>query len=118
MSENLRGKASLPFKVSLVGDASGAGVLEGHTRDMRATGLSLVLTDIKVGAQTLVGEDRLLLVELELPTGTIEMQVAPVRYEQLESAETSEQNYLIGVRITEISDSDCVRFVKYLRSLR
>ncbi|HVG35202.1 MAG TPA: hypothetical protein VM911_19200 [Pyrinomonadaceae bacterium] len=118
MSENLRGKASLPFKVSLAGDAMGAPPLEGHTRDMRATGLSLVLPDIKVGAHTLVGEDRVLRVVLELPTGAVEMQVVPVRYEQLESDGTAAQNYLVGVRITEISDSDCVRFVKYLRSLR
>ena len=118
MSENLRGKASLPFKVSLVGDAMGAPPLEGHTRDMRATGLSLVLPDIKVGAHTLVDEDRVLLVVLELPTGAVEMQVVPVRYEQLESDGTAEQQFLVGVRITEISDSDCVRFVKYLRSLR
>lgn len=118
MSDNLRGKASLPFKVSLAGDASGAFVLEGRTRDMRATGLSLVLPEISVGAQSLVDEDRLLLVQLELPAGTVEMQVAPVRHEQLEGGETPEQKYLVGVRITEISDSDCVRFVKYLRSLR
>ncbi len=118
MSENLRGKASLPFKVSLVGDAPDAFALEGHTRDMRATGLSLLLPDIRIGSQTLVGEDRLLRVALELPTGTVEMEVAPVRYERLESDERSEQGYLVGVRITEISDSDCLRFVKYLRSLR
>lgn len=118
MSENLRGKASLPFKLSLVGDSPDAGALEGHTRDMRATGLSLVLPDIRLGAQDLVGEDRSLLVVLELPVGPIEIVVAPVRYEQLESDGTAPPAYLVGVRITEISDSDCVRFVKYLRTLR
>jgi hypothetical protein len=118
MSENLRGRASLPFKVSLVGASPDAGVLEGHTRDMRATGLSLVLPDIRLGAQELVGEDSLLLVVLELPLGPIEIEVAPVRYEQLAAEETVAEGYLVGVRITEISDNDCVRFVKYLRTLR
>lgn len=93
-------------------------MLEGHTRDMRATGLSLVLPEIRIGKQEIAGEDRMLLVLLELPTGTVEMQVAPVRYEQLESDDIAGQGFLIGVRITEISDSDCVRFVKYLRTLR
>jgi len=93
-------------------------MLEGHTRDMRATGLSLVVPEICIGTEEFVGEDRVLLVLLELPTGTVEMQVVPVRYEQLESDDVVERGFLLGVRITEISDSDCVRFVKYLRTLR
>ena len=117
MAENLRGKASLPFSLSIVNAAGDEDVLAGHTRDMRATGLSLVVPDIRIGSQEIVGEDRRLRIVLELPTGPIEIQAAPVRYEQLDEKGT-EQGYLVGARITEISDSDCVRFVKYLRSLR
>lgn len=117
MSENLRGKASLPFSLSIVNEAGEEAVLAGHTRDMRATGLSLVLPDIHAGIQELVGEARTLRIVLELPTGPIEIEAAPVRYEQL-SEEGMDGGHLVGARITEISDSDCVRFVKYLRSLR
>lgn len=117
MSETLRGKASLPFRLSL-SDASGdEAVLEGRTRDMRATGLSLVVSDIRVGGRLIVSEDCTLRVALELPTGPIEMQVVPVRCEPLDEKEPG-QGYLIGSRITEISDADCVSFVKYLRTLR
>jgi hypothetical protein len=96
-------------------------MLEGHTRDMRATGLSLVVPDTRLGGEEIVSENRMLRVVLELPTGPIEMLVAPVRCEPLHEAEAGQQQqggYLIGSRIAEISDSDCVRFVKYLRSLR
>ncbi len=117
MSETLRGKASVPFRLSLP-DASGdEATLEGHTRDMRATGLSLVVPDIHLGGREIVYADQSLRVVLELPTGPIEMQVVPVRCEPLDEKESG-QGYLIGSRITDISDSDCVRFVKYLRTLR
>jgi hypothetical protein len=117
MSETLRGKASVPFRLSLPGASSDVEMLEGRTRDMRATGLSLVVPDIRIGQEEIVGEDRRLRVLLELPSGPVELEVEPVRYEPLDAEET-EQGYLIGARITEISDSDCVRFVKYLRALR
>jgi hypothetical protein len=84
---------------------------------MRATGLSLIVPDIRIGEEEITGQDRTLSVVVELPSGPVEMEVAPVRYEPLD-AEAAEEGYLIGVRITEISDSDCVRFVKYLRALR
>ncbi|HEX8774507.1 MAG TPA: PilZ domain-containing protein [Pyrinomonadaceae bacterium] len=117
MSENLRGKASVPFRLSLPGSSGDAATLMGHTRDMRATGLSLIVPDIRLGEEEITVEDRALSVVLELPSGTVEMEVTPVRHERLD-AEAAEQGFLIGVRITEISDSDCVRFVKYLRALR
>lgn len=117
MSENLRGKASVPFSLSLPGSSGDVATLTGHTRDMRATGLSLIVPDIRIGEEEITVEDRALRVMLELPSGPIEMEVAPVRYERLD-AEGTEEGYLIGVRIKEISDSDCVRFVKYLRALR
>ena len=117
MSENLRGKASLPFSLSIINAAGDEAMIAGHTRDMRATGLSLILPAMPTGIEEITGEDRTLRIVLELPTGPIEIEAAPVRYEQLDK-EGSEQCYLVGARITEISDSDCVRFVKYLRSLR
>jgi hypothetical protein len=117
MSENLRGKASLPFSLSIINPVGDEVRLAGHTRDMRATGLSLVLPDMHTGMQETVGEDCTLRIVLELPTGPVEIEAAPVRFEQL-NEEGMDGGYLIGARITEISDHDCVRFVKYLRSLR
>ena len=102
MSENLRGRASLPFRLSLPNMTGEAAIIEGRTRDMRATGLSLILPAIRFGDQEITGEDQKLSIMLELPGGPIAMQVAPVRYERLSGEETSEA-YLVGARITEIN---------------
>ena len=90
--------------------------MEGHTLDLSTSGLALVVPAIRIGEHYLVGEDRKLLLRLELPTGTLEMQVAPVRYESLEEHPT-EQGYVIGVRITEVDPqvkSDYESFVRRL----
>ena len=51
-------------------------------------------------------------IELDLPNGlSIEIQATPVRYEKLE------EGYLIGARISEMSDRNRELFEEYLREL-
>jgi len=90
--------------------------MQGHTFDLNATGLSLVIPKITLGEHHLVGENRSLNVKLELPQGPIEMQVLPVRYESLEDHET-ETGYLIGVEIVAMHNGDRARFVEYFSTL-
>ena len=84
--------------------------LNGHTLDVSATGLALVVPAIRIGEHYLAGAERKLYIKLELPAGPVEMRVASVRYESLEN----ESGYLIGARILEMSDSDRVSFDKYV----
>ena len=84
--------------------------LDGHTLDVSATGLALIVPAIRIGEHYLAGDDRKLHVKLELPTGPVEMKVASVRYEGLED----DSGYLIGTRILEMSDSDRASFAKYV----
>lgn len=84
--------------------------LDGHTLDVSATGLALVVPAIRIGEHYLAGDDRKLHIKLELPTGPVEMRVATVRYESLDD----EAGYVIGARILEISDSDRASFDKFL----
>lgn len=84
--------------------------LDGHTLDVSATGLALIVPAIRIGEHYLAGADRKLHVKLELPAGPVEMKVASVRYEGLED----ESGYLIGTQILEMSDTDRVSFGKYL----
>jgi len=84
--------------------------LEGHTLDVSATGLALVVPAIRIAEHYLTGEERKLYIMLELPNGPVEMRVAPVRYESLDD----EAGYLIGARILEMSDSDRASFDKYV----
>lgn len=90
--------------------------MEGHTFDLSATGLSLITPKITLGEHHLVGENRALNVQLELPLGPIEMQVMPVRYESLEEHET-ETGFLIAVRIVGMPDEDRAKFAEYISSL-
>jgi hypothetical protein len=87
--------------------------LDGHTHDVSTTGLALIVPAIRIGEHYLAGTDRKLYVKLDLPTGPVEMKVAPVRYESLED----DSGYLIGARISEMSDADRVSFEKYVAVL-
>lgn len=84
--------------------------LNGHTLDVSATGLALVVPAIRIGEHYLAGDERKLHIKLELPAGAVEMLVASVRYESLEDG----TGYLIGARILEMSESDRASFDKYV----
>lgn len=87
--------------------------IEGHTCDISATGLALIVSTIRVGEYYLTGEGRRLLVTLQHPTGPLSMHVVPVRYEQLDEGST-ETGYIIGTQITDMSDDDRTRYNAYL----
>ena len=87
--------------------------LDGHTLDLSTTGLALIVPAIRIGEHYLAGNDRRLYIKLELPSGSVEMKVATVRYESLED----ETGYLIGARIIEMSASDRGSFEQYISTL-
>lgn len=90
--------------------------MAGHTLDLSARGLALIVPAITLADHHLVGENRSLSVKLELPDGPVVMQVTPVRYERLEE-QGSETGYLIGVKIIDIVEEDRARFAEYVASL-
>ncbi|HEX9919556.1 MAG TPA: PilZ domain-containing protein [Pyrinomonadaceae bacterium] len=90
--------------------------LEGNTSDISASGLGLVVPAIRINDRYLTATDQTLHLMLELPSGPVEIRVAPVRYEQLER-EGAPGGYLVGVRIDTMSDEDRARFTDYLREL-
>ena len=108
--------ARLSFTLSLSDPRMGTNghrrlpTLDGHTLDVSATGLALIVPAIRIGEHYLAGAERKLHIRLELPSGPVEMRVASVRYESLED----ETGYLIGARILEMSDSDRAIFDKYV----
>jgi hypothetical protein len=117
-----RRNVCLPFSLSLASPARSLNgtrrviSMDGHTLDLSETGLSLVIPKITLGEHHLVGENRSLNVKLELPEGSIEMQVMPVRYESLEEHET-ETGYLIGVRIVGMTDEHRARLTGFVATL-
>ena len=112
----------LPFSLSLVSATKNLNgqqrisSMQGHTLDLSDSGLALIVPKITLSEHHLVGENRGLNVKLELPTGPLQMQVLPVRYESLEEHPT-EAGFLIGVRILGMSDADRARYMEYIAKL-
>jgi PilZ domain len=107
---------SLPEKQGRDLRARRGSLLEGYTRNLSETGLALVVPSLHFEGRyfNVVGSPLHLM--LMLPTGTVRIRATPVRCERLSDGE--EEGYLIGVRITEMNDSEWVRLVQYVRTLR
>ena len=91
--------------------------LVGRTRNISETGIAFIVPTLRIGGEFAHVIGSRLLIRLYLPGGHVEIHATPVRYEQL-SPSSSERGYLIGVRITEMTDSEWVRMVEYIRTLR
>ena len=87
--------------------------LQGYTRDISANGIGLIMPAIRIGDRYLAGENCRLAIILELPEGPIEITAISERYEPLE--EPGEVGFLIGARITNISDVDRKLLTAYLK---
>src|SRR6266481_9860598 len=84
----------------------------GHTQNLSALGLAVVLHAQNIDEQYLLGQEGSMAIELDLPNGlSIEIQATPVRYEKLA------EGYLLGARISEMSDRNRELFEEYLREL-
>jgi hypothetical protein len=118
-----RYRRSISFNVSLFDpklnreQLEHAPYLEGTTLDLSASGLGLKVPAIRINDRYLTAPDQLLHLLLEFPSGQIEMRVAPVRYEQLDREPGATGSYLIGVRITDMTNDHRSRFDEYLKSL-
>lgn len=85
-----------------------------HTRDISETGLSLVVPVERIAAQYLPRESCLMLVMLELPTGSVALEAAPMHYKLIE--EDGARLYHIGTHIENISAGDRERYLDFLAS--
>ena len=121
-------EARLLFSLSLEGaggdgsdgpskQAASPTLLQGYTRNLSETGLAIVVPSLYLGGRyfNLVGSP--LHIVLELPVGRVRISATTVRCERLDEKER-EDGYLIGLCITEMNDSEWVRLVQYVRTLR
>ena len=115
--------ARLSFSVSIVDEEAGREntrppqTLVGRTRNVSDTGFALVVPSLRLGTNKLNDGSSTLRLMLNLPTGTAEIHVVPVRSHQL-GEEDTDTGHLIGVKITHLSDDARARLTKFLRSLR
>ena len=84
----------------------------GHTVNISADGLALVLHAQNIDEQYLTGSEGSMAIDLDLPNGlSLEIQATPVRYEKLE------EGYLIGARISQMSERNREFYEEYLREI-
>ena len=111
-------QARLEFSVLLrEADSSGTGVQHlracaGHTLNLSAHGLAVILHAQNIDEQYLLGGEGSMAIELDLPNGlSIEIHATPVRYEK------QEEGYLIGAQISEMSKRNRELYEEYLHEL-
>ena len=90
--------------------------LECRTRDLSETGVGLVAGSIYVGYTCVVDEGRALRLRLALPAGEIEMEATSAHYIRLDSG-AEPPVYLIGLRISSMSEEDRSLYNNYLEEL-
>ena len=84
----------------------------GHTLNVSTHGLAVVLHAQNIDEQYLAGGEGSMAIELDLPNGmSIEIHATPVRYEKLD------EGYLIGARISEMSERNRAVFEEYLQEI-
>ena len=111
-------QARLEFSVLLrEADASKSGVQHlracaGHTLNLSVHGLAVILHAQNIDEQYLLEKEGSMAIELDLPNGlSIEIHATPVRYEKLD------EGYLIGARISEMSERNRELYEEYLREI-
>ena len=113
----------LPLTISLQESKTQSGrlnrppTISGYTRNISNTGLSLVLPSVHFGNRYLMDGGLTLRIQIELPGEVINCQVAPVRYEMPDENQ-SEWGYLVGLRITNITEHERKRLTEYLRQAK
>lgn len=86
----------------------------GETVDISRTGIGFVAPSIRLKEKYLVGQDRLLNVEIELPNGTVFLRAVGCRYEKV-GKDVSSEKFLVGITISKLIGSDKETFETFLK---
>lgn len=112
--------ASLPCSVALAEDERDilfpGEKLDCRTRDLSESGVGLVAHSIYLGYTCILDEGRSLVLKIELPEGFVEMETTPAHYLRLDSG-AGEASYLIGLRITSMSEEHRALYLAQLEAL-
>jgi PilZ domain len=108
-------RLSIPRPLNVNGSNKPRHFLIGHTRDISANGLALLVPHAHLNGRHLAADGCSLDVRLDLGNdATIQMLVVPERYEHLDEGESG-CAYLIGAKIVKIDEADQNRYLSYIR---
>lgn len=124
MSERMvapRRKHSAPLKLWFDPDvkteraeeAARAACIIGETIDVSRTGISFLVPSIRKKEKYLVGQDRHINVEIDLPTGKIHMRVLGKRYKKV-GIHISTEKFLVGATISSLNGTSKDSYESFL----
>ncbi|MFN0279313.1 MAG: PilZ domain-containing protein [Pyrinomonadaceae bacterium] len=85
----------------------------GETADISRTGIGFVVPSIRIKEKYLVGQERNLNIEIDLPTGKIFMRALGRRYEKV-GIHISAERFLVGAQILSLSGADKENYETFL----
>lgn len=88
--------------------------IRGETKDLSASGVAFLVDSIRLKEHYLVGENRILDAELDLPNGKVKIKLIGQRYEQI-GQHLSINKYLIGAIIKSMTPMDREIYDEYLK---
>ncbi|MBK9215207.1 MAG: hypothetical protein IPM59_06350 [Chloracidobacterium sp.] len=119
---SLRRDHTAPLKVWFDPDINSEMALEraraacilGETVDISRTGIGFTVPSIRVKEKYLVGHDRILNVEIDLPTGKVYMRAKGCRYKKV-GVHISAERFLVGANIVYLDGQDKENYEAFLR---
>jgi hypothetical protein len=119
---SLRRKHKAPLKVWFDPDVNTererervrSAAIFGETADISRTGIGFLVPSIRVKEKYLVGHDRVLNIEIDLPTGKVNMRAIGRRYEKV-GMHVSVERFLVGAHILSIDEQDKENYETFLR---
>jgi hypothetical protein len=102
------------FNTERARETARAACILGETVDISRTGIGFIVPSIRVKEKYLVGHERPLNVEIDLPAGKVFMRVMGSRYEKV-GVHISTERFLVGARILELTDGNKEVYETFLR---
>ena len=91
--------------------------LSGATHDISSCGVGLILPSIRLDQNYLVGQDRPLIVEMDIHDRTVIMKVIGRRYEEV-GEHLSVRRFIVGAEIIEMSPTDRAAYDYFLKNTK
>lgn len=89
--------------------------LSGETVDLSESGIAFIVSSIRIKEKYLVGQERILNVELDLAGKKVQLRVLGKRYERV-GIHASTERYVVGAAITDMSPDDQQKYEYFLRN--
>jgi hypothetical protein len=86
----------------------------GETADISRTGVGFIVPAIRLKEKYLVGQERALNAEIDLPTGKVYMRLVGRRYEKV-GIHISIERFMVGAQITELTGANKEAYETFLK---